>query len=168
MEKTVVDCWLTVSRLSAHCRPTVGPLSDFIDLLGRKIICLTDTSNLIIVGDWNTTLSALTSKVASHGKTLQELSNLFYERDQSYRYLSYNSSQKQNLHLQVNACDPFRGRHLCATTHVNRQRFHCACICTILQKGLNMQMLDVHLYVIYCQFSLFGIVVLKRRNLIVN
>ena len=32
---------------------------EFIDLPSMKIISLTDTSNLIIAGDWNTTLNAI-------------------------------------------------------------------------------------------------------------
>ena len=32
---------------------------DFIDFLSKKVISLTDTSNLVIAGDWNTTLSAM-------------------------------------------------------------------------------------------------------------
>ena len=32
---------------------------DFMDFLRKKVISLTDTSNLVIAGDWHTTLSAM-------------------------------------------------------------------------------------------------------------
>ena len=32
---------------------------DFLDLLSKKVISLTDTSNLIIAGDWDTKLNAV-------------------------------------------------------------------------------------------------------------
>ena len=36
---------------------------DFINSFSKKIISLTNTSSLIIAGDWNTTLSSLDNKV---------------------------------------------------------------------------------------------------------
>jgi len=69
--------------------------TDLIDLLSRKIVSLTDISNLIIAGD--------RGRPAVERNTLQELANLFHERDQSHRYLLHDPSQKQNRHLRVHS-----------------------------------------------------------------
>ena len=46
---------------------------DFIDFLSKKVISLTDTSNLVIASDWNTTLSAMDKQGGLPWKAHQDI-----------------------------------------------------------------------------------------------
>ena len=51
---------------------------DFIDFLSKKVISLTDISNLVIAGDWNTTLSAMDKQGGLPWKESRYRNSLMY------------------------------------------------------------------------------------------
>ena len=74
---------------------------DFIDFLSKKVISLTDTSNLVIAGDWITTLSAMEKQGGLSWKesgnrnslvyfmkeaSLVDIYRIFHPKSRSYTY----------------------------------------------------------------------------------